>query len=144
MASAVSPHFLEQLHHAVAPLRRLADTMNQHGLTDDLAYPLTRVQAGIGILKYDLHASTLRPHLGTPERGDFGSVKAYQSRRGLDQPQYRPTNGRLPRTRLADQSQDFTSIDVEGHVVDSLHPTGRTTQHPSQHGEIHGKSTYLQ
>ena len=78
-----------------------------------------RIQAGIRILKDDLHAPAQRPHLAARQTDDLLPFELDAAARRLNQLQDAAARRRLAAAALADQAEHFSGVHVERDPVDA-------------------------
>jgi hypothetical protein len=127
------PHHPEKLLHPLLPLGPVAHAVGLQGLRHDLGDPHPRIQAGVGVLKDDLHPPPHPPQGLAPHLRQVLPTEPDPSRRGLEEPQHQPPQGALPAARFPHQGEGLPGSDREG---DPIHrpddPVG-----PAEHARFH-------
>ena len=111
---------LEDLPHAGRRLAPTGDAVHPERFADRAADRMSRVERGEGILEDHLHSASQRPQLGLAQVRDVGSLEQHAPAGRLVQPEHRPTDGRLPATRLTDEPDRLAALDRQRDAVDGL------------------------
>ena len=82
-------------------------------MNQDIAHFFARIQAGVGILKDDLHPFSISPHVGCTQTHYIGSTKTHGAVCCVLQPQDRAAHGRFTRTAFSDKAHDLARLNVE-------------------------------
>ena len=104
-------HAIEQVLDALAQLGTLGDLLQQERLADRLADRQSRVERRTGVLEHEADVAT---DLAQTVLGDPDHVRAEHRRLALDerqQPDDRPSDRRLARARLADETDHLAGRD---------------------------------
>ena len=96
-----------------------------------------RVNAGVRILKNDLHILAIRQHLLGLQAGYFLPLKEDLPRCGLQQLEYRSAERRFSTARFAYDPQRFSLLNVEADMINCM-------KHTFRRFEILAKIAYLE
>ena len=88
----------------------------------------TRIERAVGILEYDLHPAPQRAQARPVEREDVVVLEQHLPRCRLLEPEHRASDRRLPRARLAHQSQGAAGGDRKRHAVHGAHRRLRASE----------------
>ena len=116
----VKAHCFEHLSDGGSPLVTCLGLPDVDRFGDDIVHSSTWIQGRYGVLEDHLYRGAGTPQLASPEARQPLSCNKYFTRRGLLDAYDRSTGGRLATTRLSDQSEGLTFVDIEGDSGDSL------------------------
>ena len=94
--------------------------MDLHRLGDDVADRHARIERGVRILENHLQVAAHLAHVAAVELGQILALKDDLALGRLVELQNRAAGGRLAATRLADEPQCLTLLDIERDAVDRL------------------------
>ncbi len=118
---AWQPYLFQQGQgHARALVFVLSDGMDAHGLHQNLRDGKARVQAGIRVLKNDLHPAAVRAHLVRVQVGQVLALKHDAAGGGIGQPGQHHANGGLARAGLTHHTQGAPLVQREVGFLDGL------------------------
>ena len=115
--SSGQPDLAQQLVHARQHGGFRQQLLEADGLRDGCAYPVTRVERGVGILEDHLNAMAGFPGIAETHLTASGRVQA------SDQARQRG----LAATRFTHQAEGLAALDVEPNAVDGAHRLCRAT-----------------
>ena len=107
----------------------IVETMDDERLFDDRADGHARIERRIRILKNDLHVAAHASHVVGAEVEKVRRIERDRSRCRFDETEDTATDGRLPRSRLADEAEGFAARDGEADAVDRFHLRDGPRQH---------------
>ena len=91
----------------------VGQTMRHQRFGDGLANREAGVQAGVGVLKNDLHLPAQQCHSPAVQMGNVLLIIEDLPTTGLDETQDESDRSSFPTAALTDQSKGFATIDVE-------------------------------
>ena len=94
--------------------------MHPQRFADRAADRVPWVERGERVLEHHLHPPAKWPQLGLAQVRDVGPLEQHAAAGWLVQPEHRPTDGRLPAPRLADEPDRLTPGDRQRDAVDRL------------------------
>ena len=109
------------MSHPVVFFAALDDVVHQKGLADDLAHRHAGIEGAVWILEDNLHEALDLSKLLVAQLMDISSFEQDLACSGFQKPQHQPANCCFSTARLADQAEDFSTLDIEAHPVDGSH-----------------------
>src|SRR5262245_60576798 len=135
---------LEDLLDAPLLLRAAAEVVDTHRVGNDRPHALARIERRVRILKDHLHLASERAEAPHAEMLDGRSLEDDLAVRRLEQTNERPTQRRLPTTRLADEAEGLPLPNREAHVVDGMHMRDLALQEALPDREVLPDVPYLE
>lgn len=114
----VKPDLAKKICDSFTLLGFISDAVYLERFRDDRPYAQPRVEAGIWVLKDDLHLPAESLHLAVRKANDVLSLKQNLTRRRFMKPQKAPPDGRLSAARLTDQPERLARKYVKRYAID--------------------------
>ena len=114
---------IEQLSNALDALLGRTDTVDHHGLGDDLADGHTRIEGRVGILEDELHVAAHGLELFLVHLGNVFALEVHLAGGRRIEIHDGAASGGLAATGLAYQTKGLAGVDLERDVVNSGHDT---------------------
>jgi hypothetical protein len=131
------PHPLEQARDARFLIRSsLGQPMDANRLADDLANRHPWIQAGIRILKDDLHSAPQGAKLSLRATGDQLTVKNHPAKRRLDEAKHEAAERALAATALTDKAHCLAPADHNRYAVDGADKTLFAAEKPGTYRKV--------
>src|SRR6186713_1896559 len=92
--------------------------MDRQHLRQHASHRFARIEAGVRVLKNDLHSAPKLPQLPAWKPDDFLAIEANAATGRFDQPEDAAPRRRFAATALANQTKGFATLDGERNAVD--------------------------